>query len=375
MKKRTLLIGPYPPPDNGTSLPFKSFVDYVRRNCDVETHLVNIQSGSMPLGAPLYSLKTIAPFFRISFQVLKEARNCKKILINGSLRYITTIGALHTLLLSLCPNRVVGIYIAGGTFHTYYSSLSSPQRFFVRLCLKRAKALVVQTKLAYDGLVQDFDNLFIVPNWTEISHLAIQATETGSKSLASNADTPVRFVFIGDITPEKGILELIQAFISAQTTLALKNRSINLDIYGPIPDKYHNTITPLLFRSQNDTLVYHGYEKHNVLTKKLSQYDILVLPTRYSNEGHPGVIVEAMTLGLPVIASRLGGISEVVAHNINGILCESGNVSSLSEAMVLLSMDSALRHKMGQAAKETAKRFDVSVVLPELCRVYGLELH
>lgn len=81
--------------------------------------------------------------------------------------------------------------------------------------------------------------------------------------------------------------------------------------------------------------------------------DIFVLPSRF--EGMPLVLLEAMSAGLPIVASRVGGIPEVVVDGETGFLVECDDYEALAERISLLANDTALRKKMGEKGKE---RFD-----------------
>ena len=76
------------------------------------------------------------------------------------------------------------------------------------------------------------------------------------------------------------------------------------------------------------------------------------------------VVLEAMAVGKPVIASRTGGLTDIVADGETGLLVEPGNVAALAQATQSLLDDPARREQMGQAGRERVKRFMVSSVVP-----------
>lgn len=81
--------------------------------------------------------------------------------------------------------------------------------------------------------------------------------------------------------------------------------------------------------------------------------DFYVHPTRADT--YPLTVIEAMSCGLPVIASRVGGLPEMVQHGRTGLLVEPGNPRALAEAMSALATRDDLRRRMGQAAHEAAR--------------------
>ena len=68
------------------------------------------------------------------------------------------------------------------------------------------------------------------------------------------------------------------------------------------------------------------------------------------------IVLEAAALGLPTIASRVGGITDVVIDNITGLTFQSEDVNALAEAMIRIAEDSVLRKKLGQNAREFVEK-------------------
>ncbi len=96
--------------------------------------------------------------------------------------------------------------------------------------------------------------------------------------------------------------------------------------------------------------------------------DLAVVPSRH--EGFGQVVVEAMAVGLPVVASRAGGIPEVVRPGENGILVPPHRPGHLGRAIVTGLRDDRLRRRLGRGAVRTAAEFDLSKVATRLESVY-----
>jgi glycosyltransferase involved in cell wall biosynthesis len=105
------------------------------------------------------------------------------------------------------------------------------------------------------------------------------------------------------------------------------------------------------------------------MTTHLAAADVVAVPSR--NEGMGRVIVEAMALGLSVVATAVGGIPDVVTDGECGRLVEPDDVDALAEALVELGRDPALRRKLGEAAEERAEAFSTSVASEKLLAVYA----
>jgi glycosyltransferase involved in cell wall biosynthesis len=100
----------------------------------------------------------------------------------------------------------------------------------------------------------------------------------------------------------------------------------------------------------------------------LAAMDIFALPSR--NEGMGKALVEAMFAGLPCVATRVGGIPELVRHGQEGLLVEPGCAEQLAEVLVELALDAEKRACMGQAGRARAPAYGVEQMLEKLEALY-----
>lgn len=100
----------------------------------------------------------------------------------------------------------------------------------------------------------------------------------------------------------------------------------------------------------------------------LEKSAVLVLPSR--EEGFGLVLLEAMNVGVPVIASRVGGIPEIVRHGYNGILVEKENPEELADAILKVLNDGELRNSLVRNAKGSVKAFKWERTAGEIDAVY-----
>ena len=85
----------------------------------------------------------------------------------------------------------------------------------------------------------------------------------------------------------------------------------------------------------------------------LAQYDALVLPSRL--DGRPTVVLEALAMGIPVIASAVGGLPDLIRDGETGFLCPPGDIAAFARAIVALQQDPALHARMAAAARRFAE--------------------
>jgi glycosyltransferase involved in cell wall biosynthesis len=172
-------------------------------------------------------------------------------------------------------------------------------------------------------------------------------------------------IFIGNLIKTKGIYDLIAAFIKLSST----HHNLNLIIIGNGPE--YSTIKNIISSSNHSEKKIHllGNKPHNEVSHWLSASDIFVLPTYY--EGLPNAVLEAMACGLPVIATKVGGIPEVIEEGRNGILIDKKDVESLIRAIVYLLKNQALAKNMGtQGRKMFESRFSWQKNAQKVIEIY-----
>lgn len=141
----------------------------------------------------------------------------------------------------------------------------------------------------------------------------------------------VRFGYIGQIIPSKGVHILISAFVSASFS-----GKAELLIFGDQNQdpEYKKLLDGLLY-DQGDGIKYQGAFSHDQLGQVLSQIDMLIVPSQW-HENNPRVIQEAFASKTPVIASDVGGITEFVQNDINGLLFKMDSAEDLARQLSLV---------------------------------------
>jgi len=100
----------------------------------------------------------------------------------------------------------------------------------------------------------------------------------------------------------------------------------------------------------------------------LAAFDIFVLPS--NREGIGSILLDAMEQALPVIASSVGGVPDIVHHDENGLLIEPGSPSQLRDAILALRADAPRRRAMGERGREFAKAFTGDAMWQKYLAVY-----
>jgi glycogen(starch) synthase len=165
-------------------------------------------------------------------------------------------------------------------------------------------------------------------------------------------DGKCRVLFIGRLEQRKGIYDLLAAI----PDVLKQDASILFSFAGADQPSYKKNVSVkalMLERLQpySQNMEFLGYLENNELIDTLSQTDICIIPSIWEN--FPNVCLESMAAGLPVIASRNGGMAEMISHEKNGLLISPGAPEEIAAAILKLAKNKQLRDKLGGAAKQT----------------------
>ena len=215
--------------------------------------------------------------------------------------------------------------------------------------------------------------LFVIPNGINVEKLKFLEKEQAKKQIQE----------IGNWKLEIG------NFIVGSIANLYKNKAIDVLIEAAreIKNKKENIKNEFLFlvigegkERENLELRIKNYElsDHFFLIgavpeawKYLKAFDIFVLPSL--KEGFPYAILEAMAAGLPIVASKVGGIPEMIAGGENGLLIKPGDAKELAAAILRLSQDEEMAKKLGNEAERTVKeKFGLQEMVKKTTEVYKI---
>ena len=147
------------------------------------------------------------------------------------------------------------------------------------------------------------------------------------------------------LKPKYGIDVLIRAF----SILAGKYNNIYLKIAGKGKSEYKKLTKDL---NLEDRVEFLGFVEHSRLPSLFAQFDIFAMPSVLEDESFGVAAVEASATCLPVVATAVGGVPEVVIDKVTGYLVEKKNENELAEAIEKLIVNPELRLEMGKAGRD-----------------------
>ncbi len=206
------------------------------------------------------------------------------------------------------------------------------------LLLRLADVLVVLTRHGYTQLTTSgvkADRLFLIPM---MAHSAFVRRTGASKRRKKT------FLFFGRIEPYKGLKVLITAFQRIRRDL--KDWELVIAGNGPLPvDAIPAEVTGIR--------VIRGYVPDRTVARIMRAASVVVLP--YLDATQSGVIAIAVALGKPVIATRVGGLPEMVLHGKTGLVVAPDDVAALARAMSALARSPSRLRRMGRRALSLAR--------------------
>lgn len=222
--------------------------------------------------------------------------------------------------------------------------------------------LFTNLNIAVSGAVKEFliESNISHEGKIKVIYNGIEPTKAQAKVFAS--DKEIIIGTVGTLNLTKGIQFLIRAL----PKILPEFPQVKLEIVGEGPYKKKlMKETHRLKLAKN--IIFSGFVAD--VEKEMARWDIYIQPS--ISESFGLAIIQAMFVGLPVVATRAGGIPEVVTENKSGLLVEAAKPQALTEAILMLCRDQKLARAMGHEGKLEARlRFHLKDMINELEKTY-----
>jgi glycosyltransferase involved in cell wall biosynthesis len=256
--------------------------------------------------------------------------------------------------LTRCPYL---LHVHGSEFMQFYDNeCGRIARSIVKLTFRRAALLLALSQEWRANLlrIEPQSRIEVLPNAVLLADLQDRRA----------ADSAMEILFLGRLGKRKGTFDLVQAFARVSANVPQAHLICAGD--GMI-DEVRALAAELGIA---DKVSLPGWLSASDAHLALARASIFTLPS-YA-EGLPMALLEAMSWALPVVTSPVGGIPQAVRHGENGLLVKAGDVASLAEALQILLTDSALRERLGHAARKTIEsRFSLRAAIDQLLQIYA----
>lgn len=174
-------------------------------------------------------------------------------------------------------------------------------------------------------LAGEFRALGVPPAKLDISDNGFRLIDRSATRPPRDSDAPLRIGFVGTIVWHKGVHVLLEA------VRALPSGKWRLQVFGN-EATFPDYVASLRDQARDLPIVFSGAFARETAASVYDQIDVLVVPSIWL-ENSPLVIHEAFMAGVPVVGARIGGITDLIADGINGLLYDAGSPPALAQAL------------------------------------------
>lgn len=248
-------------------------------------------------------------------------------------------------------NKKILLHIHGAEFTLFYKESSDFLKQIITNILNNADIVLV--------LSEDWKNNIL--NLTENNNVSVLYNPAVLKDICRAESESINVLFMGRLGQRKGVYDIIEA------AKHIKNHNVKISLYG---DGNLNEFENLVkYSGLQDKVKIGGWISGFEKDKIFMNSDIFILPS-YS-EGLPVSVLEAISAGLPVVSTPVGGIPEAVKDGVNGFMIQAGDYKTLAEKIDMLAEDKDLRENMGKQSRQKAKeKFDIKIIMNQLGDIY-----
>ncbi|MCJ7666242.1 MAG: glycosyltransferase family 4 protein [Actinobacteria bacterium] len=233
------------------------------------------------------------------------------------------------------------------------------KKMFLQKILNSALKIIVPTEDYISIIGKKYTisetKIYEVPNGVEQKYF---------KSMSTKLQSPIRLLSVGRLCKQKNIPLLIQSF---KLVIEKNHWNAELHIVGEGEEK--NNILNLIKKEKLEKKVLlHGTLRGKDLYSIYSSSDIFILTSRYESFGI--VLIEAMASGLPIVASNIISVKNIIKNNITGLLVEQ-TPKDFAKAVEKLIGNSKLREKLIKNGLEEVKKYDWNKIVQKFECIYS----
>ena len=298
--------------------------------------------------------KALCERIKVEKMPFRDARTfaiVKRLLISKEEQFIVAFGnsklqkALLCFLAAIRPSvlKRCTLIVMGGVF----ASKVHESVLYHKACLNLKRIYVETEGMASESSSIGLRNVSVYPNCRQ---RLSRTEETGNVFETYGAGThgKLKCVFFSLVSPDKGIDLVLDA--------AKSLRDVDFYVYGRIEQGYDG------FSEIVDELANVQYmgvfdSANGDVVSELNKYDLHLFPSRWPNEGVPGVLVETKMAAVPSIVSAICYNAELVVDGVEGLVLEENTAEALTQAIASLDLDRDRLDAMKAASLKSAERF------------------
>jgi len=262
-----------------------------------------------------------------------------------------------TLRLSKAPN--IGTFHASGG-KPWYSFGTPIGKLLLQKWVRKLDGKIAVSQPAMEYVNKYFPGEYtIIPNGVDTKHFSPDALP-----IETFLDGKLNILFIGRLEKRKGLDYLLEAYRQVKPEIP----NSRLIVVGPgirLRKKYEKRVR----QEGLEDVVFTGYASYSDLPRYYKTADIVCCPAT-GCESFGIVLLEAMAVGKPIIASDIQGYNSVVTHGAEGLLVPPKNAEKLAQALTSLMRDASLREEMGKKGRLKALEYDWEHIAQRVMNYY-----
>ncbi len=354
--KRLLFVAPKPPPIGGSPLTVQAMLEELAFYPSIQVRVINTSpSTNVSNKMEGFNFEKVWRSISILPRYFYEIPRCDVILVFANDLFAITL-VPWLLFLAKLFRKPFYLKPVAASLDLFIKARNKIFREYLLFVLRGTDGILTQTKL----LKEDLNKL----GCTNAQYLPGCRPRSAIPLVPKRNSNEFRMIFLAHITRQKGPLILLDALRIVSKT---SDEKVTCDFFGPIIYDVRDDFLEGLKSVPNAR--YCGVAEVGTGSQLIAQYDALVLPTYYDTEGHPGVLIEAMHAGVPVISTQIRTIPELITNGINGFLVPTQDSQALAEAILQLAEDPILREKMGQANHLKGQEFRADKVVRQFLKI------
>jgi len=252
-----------------------------------------------------------------------------------------------------------------GTFHAYDGSpayqIATPLgKLLLEKWFRKLNGRIAVSPPARDFIDKYFSGEFtIIPNGIELEHF-----HPGVSPIEKYCDNKLNILFVGRLEKRKGLNYLLKAYQQVKQEIP----DSRLVVVGPgirLRNKYEKYVRENGLKD----VEFVGHVSYDELPGYYQTADVFCSPAT-GRESFGIVLLEAMALGKPIVASKIDGYASVMSHGSEGALVPPGDDKALARALIALLADKSLRQQMGYRGRLTAGKYSWEQVAQRVSSYY-----
>ena len=266
---------------------------------------------------------------------------------------------LCTTVLRLSHTANVGTFHASGA-RPWYEFGTPLGKLFLKKWIRKLDGKIAVSKPAMEYVSKYFPGYYnIIPNGVDLNHFSPSVSP-----IDDFGDGKLNILFVGRLEKRKGADFLLDAYKRVKGEIP----NSRLIIVGPgtrLRKKYEKQVR----QNGLDDVVFTGYVSYDELPRYYKTADIVCSPAT-GRESFGIVLLEAMAVGKPVVASNIEGYANVVTHGVDGLLVPPKDGEMLAQALITLVTDESLRQQMGAKGRLKASDYSWEHIAQKILKYY-----